>query len=204
MKFEKNELQVNVLIEQITINLSYKDLASFLDAYSNGIQNFNKGMSFKDEYLKNSIVNGKKVENDTDNKNKIKNIFNNLINKNNEEFLFKGEFNFKPMNITLIDDSFGSFHPFINFGIEYITMRIDEDKKSKVDLSWKLLSYNYIACVWEPMIEKNNIVMEYVIKNVSKDKINNTLNINMDKLLINLSDMALSFSLLTFNNWLTK
>ena len=68
----------------------------------------------------------------------------------------------------------------------------------KITVSIALNSFNYIACVWEPSIERTTIKFEY-IKN---DKINFFFENN--DLLINLSDMNISFILSSLNNWINK
>ena len=68
----------------------------------------------------------------------------------------------------------------------------------KINVSIALNSFNYIACVWEPSIERTKINFEY-LKN---DKINFFFENN--DLLINLSDMNISFILSSLNNWINK
>ena len=67
-----------------------------------------------------------------------------------------------------------------------------------IKLSLSLNSFNYIACIWEPTIEITNINLQYN----NKDKC--AFFIEDNELLINLSDMNISFVLGSLNNWIKK
>ena len=84
-----------------------------------------------------------------------------------------------------------------------IFMVLNPDNTIESNFNFTLYSYNYIACIWEPTIEKTIIRISNIYK---KDTlgINNKLKIDLNSIAINLSDMAISFTLLTFNNWLKK
>ena len=64
-------------------------------------------------------------------------------------------------------------------------------------------SFNYIARVWEPNIESTLITFEYEEGVIKKTK-NINFNLNNDILLLNISDMNLSFVLKYLTNWLDK
>ena len=104
----------------------------------------------------------------------------------------------KSINLILIDDSKGTYQPFLNFVLEKFSLDFDPDKTFISQFYFILSSYNYIACVWEPVVEKLLIKSNGTFKDIYE------INIDMSSLLINLSDMAISFTLITFNNWLTK
>ncbi len=71
---------------------------------------------------------------------------------------------------------------------------------NKIDIrvSLSLNSFNYIACIWEPTIENTNIKLQF-LKNDKTSFI-----IEDNELLINLSDMNISFVLGSLNNWIKK
>ncbi len=60
-------------------------------------------------------------------------------------------------------------------------------------------SYNYISLTWEPVIEFMQPSLNYLYEN-KKHKIN----IEMDKLLLNLSDMSITFTLSIISKWMRK
>ena len=194
----------NINMSILKLNLSYRELISFYRAYLINMKMIDNVNKKKEYYLKNlELINIKKdnLNNDKNNKIKDKNILNYLSKNNNT--IFTGEVNFKMLDITLIDDSKKSYHPFMNIINENIKLILNPDKSLEISFSLILYSYNYIACVWEPTIEKIYIKYDETPKKEKNKKINKKA-ITLDKLSINLSDMAISFTLLTFKNWMKK
>ena len=194
----------NINMSILKINLSYRELISFYRAYLINMKMIDSANKKKEYYLKNlELIKIKKenLKNDKNNIVKDKNILNYLSKNNNT--ISTGELHFKILDITLIDDSKKSYHPFMNIINENIKLILNPDKSLETSFSLILYSYNYIACVWEPTIEKIDIKYDETLKK-EKDKKLNKKAITLDKLLINLSDMAISFTLLTFNNWIKK
>ena len=201
----------NVLIGILKINLSYKDLICFLKVYLLSLKMFDKISKKSEFFLKNlELIKMQKENNDLkynkiEDKNKIKDL--DLINylyKKNTFNLFTGELFFEKLDIILIDNSKGSYHPFMNVINEKIHLVSNPDKTIESQFSLVLYSYNYISCKWEPTIEKTKIEYKNSLiisqkKKFSENKINLVNNLS-----INLSDMAISFTLLTFNNWINK
>ena len=179
----------NIFIGDLLINLSYRDFVSFLRVYLLNIKLINSSMKIPET----KIIN--KYEKDGVNS-KIEKTPG-MNSKGNIRAL-AGELVCKNISITLIDDSKGSYQPFLNFSFEETYLNFNPDNSFFANFIFRLSSYNYIACVWEPVIEKLPIKSNGIYKNKYE------LNIAIDKLLINLSDMAISFTLVTFNNWLTK
>ena len=183
-------ISANIILGDIIVNLSYMDFVSFLRAYQINMKLINLVMKNKGNF------DSKKEEN------KIINILNinetPNYNPNDNIGVIAGELFFKNINIILIDDSKGSYQPFLKFDFEQFFINVNPDYSSISNCSFRMSSYNYISCVWEPVIEK------LLLK--SKSSYNNQYNIylEIDRLLIDLSDMAISFTLITFNNWLTK
>ena len=219
IKMTLSEQLISAIIEMDTlkINLSYRDLISFLRAYIMNFKILNDEIKNVKEFLKNMEINLK--NNNQDNhglKNKKENK-KDLINLNKEKtltpksklfisqkFVFTGELNFEKLDITLIDNSKGSYRPFMNIINNKIYLILNPDESIETSFSFQLFSYNYIACVWEPTIENIKIKFSnlYVkrdleISNKFKLEVNNNININ-------LSDMAISFTLVSLNNLLEK
>ena len=190
LKFDLNYFEeyisLNIIIGELMINLSYKDFVSFLRAYELNLKLIDSTM----KNLQNMYSN---IE-----------MKNEMSNKKGETpkgniRVLNGIITLKSINLTLIDDSKGSYQPFLNFVLENFSLNFNPDNSFTSKFHFRLSSYNYIACVWEPAIEKN------LIK--SNGQYNNNIyeiNIGIDCLQINLSDMNISFTLIIFNDWLTK
>jgi hypothetical protein len=208
----------NITMDNITINLTYRDLLSFLRVYTINMKKFKNALKKSEEYLKNLELN-KNIQKDK-NKNNINKGNENLAIKNNvnkiksqgtpNDFMTKtgkivytATLNFEKMDITLIDNSKGSYHPFMNMICNKIYLILNPNKSIESSFDFALFSYNYIACIWEPTIEKTTIKFTniYIKEHTG---INNKVKIELNNISINLSDMAISFTLLTFNNWLKK
>ena len=179
----------NITIRDLLINLSYRDFVSFLRAYQFNLKLINLSIK-KSDNLNIEIDKKKKI---------VSNSGQTPGNNSNDKYrVLAGELLFNNINITLIDDSKGSYQPFLNFTFEKIALNYNPDNSFSSIFLFRLSSYNYIACVWEPVIEK----LPIKTNGIFSDKYE--LNIYINCLLINLSDMAISFTLVTFNNWLTK
>ena len=199
----KEILSANVLFDKLTFNLSYKDLASFYKAYL---------LNFK--MLEDSIKKGEEFLNTKyqDNKNNKNNINTNIILKESQttpnEFFgkkmaFIGDLNFEKFDLTLIDNSKGSYQPFMNIIYNKTYLVLNPDKSIEASFTFHLFSYNYIACIWEPTIEKTIIKFSSSYSEKGID-IYNKMMLQIDNININLSDMAISFALMSFNNWIEK
>ena len=205
--FSKDILSLNILMDIITINLSYRDLLSFLRVYSLYMKTYKIGLEKREEYLKNLELN-KKIHFEPENKIKKEKIDNKIntpgdsINKLNK-IVISGDYNLERINITLIDNSKGSFHPFMAININKAYGIINPDQSIDSSFSFQLFSYNYISCVWEPTIEKTIIKYNIIFKNENLGK-NNRIKIEINEIYFNLSDMAISFTLCALNNWSKK
>ena len=152
---------------------------------------------------------------------------NNIYGENQIQFLLDG------LKLILIDDHSNTFYPFLNFSIDtlkinntsnnLIKKRIsiininnlfeNNDKQVlnelKGEICLKLLTYNYIAGEWEPLLEKCEI--EFISKKMSgnsnsisiltksNEKKNKIPDIN-----INISDLTIIFLYTIFNKWFDK
>jgi hypothetical protein len=205
IKFSETIFSLNILMDDLIINLSYTDILSFFKAYSLNLKLYKLSLEKSGEYLKNlelikQIKNNENIEKKTDIKENNKITPNNFMKRKNI-ISYTGDFNFKKLDIILIDNSKGSYHPFMNIIIKQINFVLNPDKSFESTLSIYLFSYNYISCVWEPTLEKTLIEINNKSKNEKIGK-KRKMKILLDKLNINLSDMAISFTLLAFNNWL--
>ena len=64
------------------------------------------------------------------------------------------------INVVLIDNQSDTYYPFISFIIYKMLTKVETQKfgRSVVthsDLIFKIVSYNYLASVWEPLVEKS-------------------------------------------------
>ena len=205
----------HIILEPLTINLTYRDLLSFLRVYSINMKKVKNALKKGEEYLKNLNENKNNQTKKNNNNDKflsaMKKNVNNMTNtgtpnkflSNKGNIVFTGEFNFEKLDITLIDNSKGSYHPFMNFIFKKIYIVVNPGNIIESSFDFMLFSYNYIACIWEPTIENTTIKFNNIyIK--EKSDINNRIKLDLGNISINLSDMAISFTLLTFNNWLQK
>ena len=197
---EKN-LDLMVNLDTFIINLSYTDIATFLQVYY-----LNKILIEKERKLIKEIINPNELDPN------IKYNTNDIIIKRNSSYnyvqeiiekkvLFSGSFHFENFIITLIDNSSGSYYPFAKLELNTINLDCKQDNTVSSNFSLLLYSYNYISCVWEPTIEKAFIQFLYEEKN---QKINRNFQIDLDKMNINISDMSISFTLSSLNNWIKK
>ena len=200
----------DVLMGVLKINLSYKDLVSFIRVYYISLKMLDKVSKQREFFLKNLELIKIENENNDSKLNKIEDKYKiydldiiDYLYKKNTCNVFTGEILFEKLDIILIDNSKVSYHPFMNVIFEKMNLVLNPDKTILSNFSIILYSYNYISCKWEPTIEKTKIQINN--SNTYKRKKFNETNINIENnLSINLSDMAISFTLLTFNNWINK
>ena len=194
---DKN-LNLMVALDTLIINLSYTDIATFLRIYY-----LNKVLIDKEK--KNLNINNTNNIIDNINKNNHHNYFHRLISGNliEKNVLFSGSFNFQSFNITLIDNSSGSYYPFVKLRLSKIYLECSQDNRINSYFNLLLSSYNYISCVWEPTIENIFIQFNYIEYTNNKNK-NRTFQIDANKMFINISDMSISFTLNSLNNWIKK
>ena len=74
-----------------------------------------------------------------------------------------------------------------------------------VDFNYIILlsSYNYISCKWEPILENILIKIKYSF-NFDNKKNDSNINIEINEIKMNLSDMAISSTLITLQHWLER
>ena len=201
LKYYEKNLNITVNLDTFIMNLSYTDIATFVRIYY-----LNKIMIEKEKKLINqngniNIINSNQNNTSITNdfkKTKSYNYVQELIEKS---VLFSGKFQFKNFNITLIDNSSGSYYPFAKLELTNINLDCKQDNSITSNFNLLLSSYNYISCIWEPTIEKIKIQFSYQEDNQYKSK---NFQIELDILNINISDMSISFTLSSLNNWIKK
>ena len=184
LNYYEKYISPNIEISDLLINLSYRDFVSFLAVYELNLQLIDSSM--KNVECDSEVEEMKEIP-----------LQEKQTAKGNIPVL-TGEMTFKNINITLIDDSKGSYQPFLNFIFENFRLTFLPDNSFSSKFSFIFSTYNYIACIWEPVIEKMFINSNGIYRN------NYEINIGIDNLLMNFSDMAISFTLIIFNDWLTK
>ena len=173
-----------------SIKISYKDIISFLKVYS-----FNKFLIEKSNSLKNIQP-----------QNKIRNSLINLegkIAENKNSSIISVKLHFSKIDFTLIDNSFESYQPFLNGCINEISLNYSHTKKVECNFNFLLSSYNYIACKWEPIIENLLIKLKYLFNSENKNS-NNDISVDINKLIMNLSDMAITSTLIILQHWMQQ
>ena len=198
----KLKAKFDVRIGFLIINLSYSDIISFLRAYFLNETFFNDEAALSnDKFLKNLEECNKRYNLNDNNSNNIQNESGKIIPLEYTIKEYSGKFNFEKLDITLIDNSTGSYYPFMN-------LILSENKlvygKKILDASLSLIlnSYNYISRVWEPTIEKVHFNLKYLEQNDATKS--HRFIFDIDQILINLSDMSISFTLVSLNNWIKK
>ena len=206
---EKVVIDINILLGNLIINLSYKDIISFFKFYLLNdilIKNTKKIAKIQSNQKYDSISRSSF--------NSILSSVNTIVDTKNVTSI-QIHFYFTKIDITLIDDSFGSYQPFVSMNINKISANYTSDK-NEVETAFYLLlnSYNYISCQWEPVIE--NVFTKILCNYKKNDKTintkrnnnieNNVINLMLEikELLFNLSDMAISSTLVILNNWMKK
>ena len=197
----KLKAKFDVRIGYLIINLSYSDIISFLRAYFLNETFFNDEAALSnDKFLKN-LEECNKMNFDSNNSNNIQTESGKIIPLEYKLKEYSGKLNFQKLDITLIDNSTGSYYPFMN-------LILSENKlvynKKILDSSLCLIlnSYNYISRVWEPTIEKVHFNLKYLEQNDATKS--HRFIFDIDQILINFSDMSISFTLVSLNNWIKK
>ena len=204
LHFEEGLLNGNIMMDYLSINLSYIDIISFLNVYSLNKMFYKKVEEKSELFLKNIELNKTIKYNNANKKGNTNNYKNNIKSLNNS-IIFTGQIEFENFNITLIDNSKENYHPFLNIKLDKIFVVVNPNQTIESSFIILISSYNYISCLWEPTLE--NMLIKYELKytNFSDEK-EKSFNSQMiiDKMNINLSDMSISFTLFIFRNWLIK
>jgi hypothetical protein len=129
-----------------------------------------------------------------------------------------GKFNISSqgLQLILIDDHSNTFYPFLSVVLQDAQMCTEYLNQNQsimnAGILFKVLVYNYIAGVWEPLVEKTGLNIE-VTTDTADEKVHST-SINLHFPVpenkpymgfnINISDMMISFLYSTMNSWIDK
>ena len=183
----------------LIINLSYQDIISFLKCYL-----LNKILIQKIRALnkKESIENNQKQNNNLEQKNSVLNSVTTIIDSQKNSFI-KIKLTLNNIFFTLIDNSSGSYQPFISGELNKISLNYNRTNSLEFSYEFLLSSYNYIARVLEPILENMSLNLKYDFSFESKNS-QNIADIDIKEVNMNLSDMAISSTLIIFQNWSEK
>ena len=195
INFNEKNLNLVVSLDTLIINLSCTDIIKFLYIYF-----FNKALIEREKKLSNNDINNQ-IKNINQHHHYFQRLIKDKLIKNS--IIFSGNFTFENFNITLIDNSSGSYYPFANLNLNKINLQCNPDFSIYSYFSVELSSYNYISCVWEPIIEKDFIQFKYLEYKDNKNK-NKNFQIDVNQINVNISDMSISFTLNSLNNWMKK
>ena len=202
IKNSKLNIDLEVRFGILIINLSYIDIFSFLRAYFLNQTFFNNEQRLSnDKFLKNLELCSKYDNLEKSNSYQIQTDSGKIIPLENKLKEYKGQFKFEKLDITLIDNSTGNYYPFLNLLLSGIEMKYS-NKLVDSSLSLILYSYNYISRVWEPTIEKVHLSLKYLEQDDATKS--HRFIFDIDQILINLSDMSISFTLVSLNNWIQQ
>ena len=193
---------LEVRIGTLIINLSYSDIISFLTTYFLHQTFFNNEKRISTDKFLSNLEQCNKLDNlDKTNQSTTQTESGKIISLEKKLKEYSGEFKFEKLDITLIDNSTGSYYPFINLILNEIKIKYS---KKVLDLSLALIlySYNYIARVWEPTIEKVPLSLKYIEQDDAAKS--HRFIFDIEQILVNLSDMSISFTLVSLNNWIQK
>ena len=208
----------NIDLSKMAVKASYRDLVLYIklgDFYYNLLnENYTKTIDYlhkydkeKKKFEKYEEKNKRKIENEILKKNKeVKD----LLKEEKEQLIFKREFRNNGIQLILIDDHSNTFYPFLSFSIVEFNIKTEnqiEIKNMQISLIFKVLSYNYLAGVWEPVIEKTKLTIDSVTDQLNNRiytlKTYNTKKVGPD-ININISDLMIIFLSRTLNKWFDK
>ena len=204
----------NSLFNNMIINISYKDIILFCKIILD-IQNINKTL------FGTSIISLIKERN-------LKKRFRVIKSKNDDTSILQkfnsiiAEINIESINITFLEDyttfniidykCINDFNPFLNINLfnSKLNYELSKNKKerypnAKFNSNYNLLInyYNYLIKKWEPITEDLIIKLEYILK-ADMDKLVDDYTIEINKLILNISDIFVNILLIKLNDWIYK
>ena len=220
---DNNNLSIvsNSLFNSLSINISYKDIIIiyriFSDIqklyqiiiksiHSNKINNENnnkKSPNFLHSFSSSKKNNKIKIGNLEHKSKSLINNINSIIN----------EINFESINITLLEDNILEYndincfyYPFLNINlykakIYYESNKIEKEKKLNINNNLLINYYNDIYKIWEPLTEDLIIKLDYIYI-IENNKLIDNYTLEINKLILNISDEFINILLIKLNNWL--
>ena len=180
----------DIYIGILMINISYQDIISFLKAYLLNkilIDNIKSESDLKSQYK--------------DTKGIIKTV--GTIVENKKSSNIKAKIILSEIDFTFVDNSFGSYQPFLNGCLNELILKYNNKKTFEFNFNLLLFSYNYISCEWEPILENLFLKLKYGF-DYEGNSFSNSINIDINELLLNLSDMAISSTMIILHHWLEQ
>ena len=186
---DKN-INLNIYLGALIINISYQDILCFLKAYIINkilIENANSLTKIQEQdkapyYVLNTVT---------------------TIVEEKKSLNIKAKLIFNKIDFTLVDNSYGSYQPFLTGSLNKLSFNYNQPKNIEINFNLLLSSYNYISCIWEPIIENLLIKIKYIF-NFSSIKYDNNINIDIEEIVMNLSDMSISSTLIILQHWLER
>ena len=176
-KAKEDLLDINVIMKEIIITLSFTDIYLIKDIISSNKSYFNK--------YRNKLFS---IENKNEEKNEE--ISNKVLLLN---------YSMKGLDFILIDNYSNNYLPFLDLKLNNLGIIINEQKSINFSVNIILLAYNYISCVWEPIIE-NTCIQSMIIQKKENNIVGISFKIEIYQLLLNISDMFISSTVLSLNN----
>ena len=185
-EINNNIIDLDINLGSLFINLSYQDIISFLKSY------------LLNKLLIQNIQSLSKLQSEIKVKNTILNTVGTIV-ENKKKSDIKAKLFFFKIDFTLADNSYGNYQPFLNGCLYKISLNLNGVKNVLTSFNLLLSSYNYISCEWEPILENLliNLKGEYL-----KNKID--VNVDISEIIMNLSDMAISSTLIILQHWLEQ
>ena len=175
MKNDKFDLKINNDI--LTVNLSFTDINLIKNIISSTIVFYRKN---KEILLNNENI----VEEKSEKK----------VSK-----LCSLNYDMKGFNFILIDNYSNNYQQFLNLKLSNISSFYNEKKSLNSSVNISLSIYNYIASVWEPIIE-NSYIKSAFLQKLDNNSIANSIKIEIYQLFVNISDMLIGSFVLSLNN----
>ena len=225
---DNEELSIisNSLFNTLIINFSNKDIILLYKIIFD-IKKINQIIIPKNElnailgkgrlfHYNSSSINEDKITNNVDDIN-YNNIFIKIFNKIESIVL---EINIESINITLLEDSITNdgissnnyYYPFLNINLNKAILNYELNKNINENIPFIKLSSNHyfllsyfngIYKAWEPVIEDTIINFDYILKS-EKNKLVDNFTFEVNKLILNISDLYINTLLVNLNLWLHK
>lgn len=124
-------------------------------------------------------------------------------------------FESRGIQIILIDDHAATYYPFLSIILQEIKVTDEHVSFTQNEISggilFKIVTYNYFAGIWEPLIEKSLITFGVLNERSDSTLHHRTVNVNVHQqgqqkgaMNINISDINITFLYSTLNSWMEK
>ena len=179
IKADTNEIisKIDIFLNELFINLSFTDIKTLKNMISSNIA-----------YIKNNkiylLIDNSKESSQIQNKKRTLTL----------------NYNMKSIDLKLIDNNSNNYQPFLNLKLNNISSYLNEKKIINSSLYISLETYNYIACIWEPVIENSCLKLIFLRKKDNNNFATNIIKFEIYQLSLNVSDMFIGSTVLSMNN----